>query len=71
MDVQDGRWRLIVAPLPIEDPQRGHATDPDPVRQVVARDLGSAGYGFTPATFGHRLIETGFIIDHGFSGGPS
>lgn len=61
--VQDERWRLVVAPLPTEDPQRGHVTDPDPVRQVVARDLGSAEYGFAPATFGHRLIENGFIID--------
>ncbi|MBT2674615.1 hypothetical protein J7E95_28160 [Streptomyces sp. ISL-14] len=33
------------------------------MRQVVARDLGSAEYGFAPASFGHRLIESGFIID--------
>jgi hypothetical protein len=61
--VQDGRWRLIVAPPPTEGPQRVLATAPDPVRQVVARDLGSAEYSFAPASFGHRLIENGFIID--------
>ncbi|MFF1693584.1 hypothetical protein ACFVXC_08170 [Streptomyces sp. NPDC058257] len=60
--VLNGRWHLIVAPLASEE-REVRVKDPNPVRQLVARDLGTVNSGFTPASFGHRLIENGFIID--------
>ncbi|MFJ4842914.1 hypothetical protein [Streptomyces sp. NPDC088746] len=59
--VLNGRWRLIVAPLASEE-WEVRVEDPNPVRQLVVRDLGPADSGFAPASFGHRLIENGFII---------
>lgn len=61
--MQEGRWRLIVAPLASEVRQETRVEDPNPVGQFVARDLGPADSGFAPASVGHRLIENGFIID--------
>ncbi|MFJ5105292.1 hypothetical protein [Streptomyces sp. NPDC088554] len=62
MYVLNGRWRLIVAPLASEE-REVRVEDPNPVRQLVVRDLGPADSGLAPASFGHRLIENGFIID--------
>lgn len=71
MYVQEGRWRLIVAPLASEGQQTVRVEDPNPVRLLVARDLGPADSGFAPASFGHRLIENGFIIDPRERGKPN
>uniref|UniRef100_A0AAU2VWT2 Uncharacterized protein n=1 Tax=Streptomyces sp. NBC_00008 TaxID=2903610 RepID=A0AAU2VWT2_9ACTN len=60
--VLNGRWHLIVAPLASEE-REVRIEDPNPVRQLVIRDLGPADSGFAPTSFGHRLIQNGFVID--------
>lgn len=61
--VKEGRWRLTVTPLAPEGQQEVRVEDPNTVPHLVARDLGPADDGFAPASFGHRLIENGFIIN--------
>lgn len=67
--VQGERWRLIVVPLASAE-QEVRVEGTNRVRQLVARDLGPADSGFAPASFGHRLIESGFIIGPAERGRP-
>lgn len=60
--VSKRRWCLVVAPLMA--PADGSSdAESNPVRLLVHCDAGPANIPFAPASFGHRLIEAGFIID--------
>lgn len=69
--VHGDRWWLIVAPLAEVSATISGDAESAPVCFVTYRDLGPAENDFAPVSFGHRLIESGFIIDPAERQNPS
>ncbi|WP_338684527.1 hypothetical protein QD712_29345 [Streptomyces acidiscabies] len=59
--VLDDRWFLMVV-----SPARTNSTydtQPPPLRTLAHRELGPAHHPFPAASAGHRLVESGYLID--------